>query len=180
LSNQIQEQEKSQVLIWAKAITEKSYVLKISNDVFQKLRAEERKKVEITSKTTQIILSDRVDKNLPLYLDILKLNDQIPIISTDREYNILESRNLESTVLIKGAKLSQKEHPEFFKYPPVEVNFLGKKNYLFYQDSKIFQQLSKIKLQTTHPYCPSYLLTIKVPWCSMGIFQRTSLKIRRN
>ena len=78
LSNQIKKQEKSQVLLWATAISEKSKVLKISNDVFQKLRDEERKKVEITSKATQLILSESDDRKLALFLDILKLNNQIP------------------------------------------------------------------------------------------------------
>ena len=93
LATKIEKQEESQVILWAKAISEKTKVLKLSTDVFQRLAKEERKKVEITANATRI-LSSEIDmgqnmENISFFVSLLELNDQIPIINTDNELKIL-------------------------------------------------------------------------------------------
>ena len=51
-----------------------------------------------------------------------------------------------------GTILNKTEHGEFFKYPPIEINILGSKNYIFYQDSKIYQDLTDIILKSSDQF----------------------------
>lgn len=153
LANKIEKQEESQVILWAKAISEKSKVLRLSNEIFLKLAEEERKKVEITSKTTQLMSTENIDdKAGSLFLDIMRLNDQIPIIYTDENLIVTDYRNMEGSENMKGTKLSKAQHPEFFNYPPIEISFLNKKNYIFYRESIIFQKISNIIRQSGNQF----------------------------
>lgn len=152
IAKKIENQEKAQVILWARAITEKAKILKLSNAVFLKLAEEERKKVEITSKATQLIISESDDKIISLFLDIIRLNDQIPIIYTNQDLIITDSRNIENGNKIKGEKLSKKKYPDFFRYPPVEIQYGANKNYIFYKESIIFQNISKIIEQSSSQF----------------------------
>ena len=84
IAERIQVQEQDQVILWAKAIEEKAKILKLSNAIFLKLAEEERKKVEITSKATQLLANENHNENTTaLFLSIITLNNQIPLIQTD-------------------------------------------------------------------------------------------------
>lgn len=154
ISKQLQNQEKAQVILWAKAVTEKAEILKTSNEIFQKLRDEERIKVEITSKSSQFIINEKETDNdkLSFYLDIIKLNSQIPIVYTDKDYRVVNSKNLTDKGPKIGATLSQKEYPSFFKYPPIDVRYGDKTDYLFYEDSKIYQELTRLILKSSDQF----------------------------
>jgi signal transduction histidine kinase len=144
LANKIEKQEESQVILWAKAISEKTKVLKMSNEVFQRLAKEERKKVEITSNTTRFLISESDNEKMSFFVSILELNDQIPVIYTDANNRILTTRNVDDKSLKTGSFLSKKNHIEYFKYPPIEMDVLNKKNYIYYRESIIFQKISNV------------------------------------
>lgn len=152
LAKRIQAQEEAQVILWAKAITEKAKILKLSNEVFSQLANEERKKVEITAKATQLIVSENKEDVLSIFLDIIKMNDQIPIISTDEQYTVIDFKNIDPKTIQKGIKLTKDKHPEFFNYPPVKIHFLNKKNYIFYRESIIFQKIQQVLQQSSNQF----------------------------
>lgn len=148
IADRIQKQEEAQVILWAKTISEKAKVLKMSNEIFLKLAEEERKKVEITSKATQLIAIDNYNENTTsLLLDIITLNNQIPLIQTDENYIITDYKNI-SQPIVKGKKISKSNFNEFFKYPPIEVAYADKKNYIFYKESIIYQNISSVIKQS--------------------------------
>ena len=152
LAQQIEEQEKAQVLLWANAISQKNNILKETSKIFQILRNEERKKVELTSKATQFVLSESDNDKLIFFLDIIKLNTTIPVVSTKEDLTITDFRNVVDSKLAIHSKLSKTNNPEFFKYPPIEVNSIGNKSFLFYQDSKIYKELTEIMVHSNNQF----------------------------
>lgn len=144
LANRLDKKEESEVILWAKAISEKAKVLKLSNEVFRLLASEERKKVEINYRTTEFLLSENNNEILSYLLFISESNNQIPIIITDASQKILTSRNVENIKFKNGIVLSKTIHPEYFKYQPIVIDLHGKKNYLYYRESKIYQKLSEV------------------------------------
>jgi signal transduction histidine kinase len=152
LAKQIEDQEKAQVLLWANAISQKNNILKETSKIFQILRNEERKKVELTSKATQFVLSESDNDKLIFFLDIIKLNTTIPVVSTKEDLTITDFRNVVDSKLAIHSKLLRTNNPEFFKYPPIEVKSMGKKTFLFYQDSKIYQELTEIMVHSNNQF----------------------------
>jgi anti-sigma regulatory factor (Ser/Thr protein kinase) len=144
LANKIEKQEESQVILWAKAISEKTKVLKMSNEVFLRLAKEERKKVEITATSTQFLISENNSDKMSFLISILELNDQIPVINTDDKNKILSTKNVDDKSLKAGIYLTKNKHSEYFKFPPVEIDLLGKKQFVYYRESIIFQKISQV------------------------------------
>lgn len=152
IADSIQKQEEAQVILWAKAIGEKAEILKLSNAIFSSLAEEERKKVEITSKATQLLANEHQNENTTsLFLDIITLNNQIPLIQTNENYTITDYKNLPGTIRI-GAQLKKSEFPDFFKYPPIEIAYSNKKNYIFYKESIIYNNISTVIEQSSNQF----------------------------
>lgn len=153
IADSIQRQEEAQVILWAKAIEEKAEILKLSNEIFLKLAEEERKKVEITSKATQLLAGENLDEKVTsLFLDIIRLNNQIPLIQTNENYVITDFKNVSKPSIKVGKLLEKSKNPEFFKYAPIEIAFLDKKNYIFYKESIIYQNISAVIEQSSNQF----------------------------
>lgn len=153
LADSIQKQEEAQVILWAKAIGEKAKILKLSNEIFLKLAEEERKKVEITAKATQLLAGENPDEKIAsLFLDIIRLNNQIPLVQTDENYVITDFKNVVKPSLKQGVLLKKSDNPEFFKYAPIEISFLDKRNYIFYKESIIYQNISAVIEQSSDQF----------------------------
>jgi two-component system, sporulation sensor kinase D len=152
IADRIQMQEQAQVILWAKAIGEKAKILKLSNEIFLKLAEEERKKVEITSKATQLLANENHDENTTsLFLNIITLNNQIPLIQTDENFVITDFKNIEKNIQ-RGMVLDKPKYPDFFKYKPIEVFFSDKKNFIFYKESIIYQNISTLIDQSSDQF----------------------------
>jgi signal transduction histidine kinase len=152
IADRIQMQEQAQVILWAKAIGEKAKILKLSNEIFLKLAEEERKKVEITSKATQLLANENHDENTTsLFLNIITLNNQIPLIQTDENLVITDFKNIEKNIQ-RGIVLDKAKYPDFFKYKPIEVFFSDKKNFIFYKESIIYQNISTLIDQSSDQF----------------------------
>ena len=152
IAERIQIQEQAQVILWAKAIEEKAKILKLSNAIFLKLAEEERKKVEITSKATQLLANENHNENTTaLFLSIITLNNQIPLIQTDENFVITDFKNIEKNVQ-RGMVLEKAKFPDFFKYKPIEVIFSDKKNFIFYKESIIYQNISTLIDQSSDQF----------------------------
>lgn len=152
IADSIQKQEQAQVILWAKAIEERAKILKLSNEIFLKLAEEERKKVEITSKATQLLANENHDENTTsLFLNIITLNNQIPLIQTDENFVITDFKNIEKNMQ-RGIILDKSKYPDFFKYKPIEITFSDKKNYIFYKESIIYQNISTVIDQSSDQF----------------------------
>lgn len=110
--------------------------------LFQTFKGEERLKMELWGQATQKIVkstSDTEDLELPRFIQ--ENNTTIPIILADGAGNILTTKNIDENIATDSAEA--KELLEDFKSqnPPIEVDFLGEKQYIYYGNSFLLNQL---------------------------------------
>lgn len=110
--------------------------------LFQTFKGEERLKMELWGQATQKIVkstSDTEDLELPRFIQ--ENNTTIPIILADGAGNILTTKNIDESITTDSDEA--KELLEDFKSqnPPIEVDFLGEKQYIYYGNSFLLNQL---------------------------------------
>src|ERR1700752_3964327 len=137
LVRRIADDERKKVQLWAEAVQKKARLVKFTNDLFLKLQNEERKKAELYASATEQLYKDITD--VSFVLKVLQDNTTVPVILTDENQNVTASRNVDST--IASDKEALRKELELMKktYPPVVIEYYkGKKNYLYYRDSRLF------------------------------------------
>ena len=141
LVNGIKNDEEKKIRLWAEAVQKKAGLVKFTNDLFQKLQIEERKKAELYALATKQLSADEFSVS-EFVLKVLQDNTTVPVILTDDQNNITASRNLDST--IENNKDALKKELETMKalYEPVVIDvYRGKKNYLYHKDSRLFSDI---------------------------------------
>ena len=143
LVRQIAEGEKEQVQSWANAIQKKAELVHTTQDLFDKIAAEERKRVEIWAEANRRVAISPLDEDPAFYTTILFSNTTIPMILTTEDGEIITSANLNpqfinDTSYIQNQLAEMKEKDQV-----VEINYFeNQKNLLYYNESTIFSELS--------------------------------------
>lgn len=143
LVKRIADDERKKVKLWAEAVQKKARLVKFTNDLFQKLQNEERKKAELYASATEQLYKDITD--VSFVLKVLQDNTTVPVILTDEHQNVTASRNVDS--IVASDKEALKKELELMKqtYPPVVIEYYkGKKNYLYYRDSRLFNETKTV------------------------------------
>ena len=141
LVNEIRKDERKNVEIWADAIHRKADLVNFTNNLFEQIKDEERKRVSIVAEAQRRIISATSNEDLNFFLSIIGENNTIPVIITDDNQRIMNSRNCDVEI---GVTLEGKLLQEFSAYPPITVTYyMNKKIYLYYKDSNIFSALKK-------------------------------------
>lgn len=144
LVNEVRQDERKNVQIWADAIHRKADLVNFTNVLFEQISTEERRRVITLAEAQKRIITATANEDLNFFLDIIANNTTIPIVQTDEEGNIGTTRNVtfnvDSVKRLEGTLLK-----EFTDYPPIVVNYFGnKKIYLYYKDSNIFTELRTV------------------------------------
>jgi len=108
---------------------------------FQKVKTEERIKMELWAKAQKTLTSAEVGAELPLVLEIFSANTTIPLILTDRNDSIISYNNVEE----KDFKNNSKNFLERFKKQnePVVIEYdTDKYQYLYYGNSPLLTKLT--------------------------------------
>lgn len=143
LVKKIAEQERKNLNIWAEAIQKKANLVAYTQELFEKIADEERKKVELWAKGSQQLASADVEVgNLNFIFEVIRNNQTIPVILVDDKNKIISSINLDSSISNNDIALrTELELMKREKRPIVIEIAKGKRNYLFYRDSKLFFEL---------------------------------------
>lgn len=144
LVNHIRERERDNIRIWASAIHKRAELVKTTDLFFSQLQIEERKKVALLAEAHKRINEKDLDEDLTFYFDIITSNTTIPVIQTNSKNEILGSMNLDvgidSIKILDGDLLAS-----FSQYPPVMMDYYNnEKFYLYYKDSRIFNETQKM------------------------------------
>ncbi|MFH0894635.1 MAG: HAMP domain-containing sensor histidine kinase [Bacteroidota bacterium] len=144
LVEKIAGEERKKAALWADAIQKKSSLVIYTEDLFQKIQEDERRKVELWATAMHRLLTENNSNDLTFYVDIISSNKNIPIILTDEKDVVVSQVNLEKPVKV-GEKMDSLVKVAFSKYEPIEVKYHNKTlNYLYYQDSQIFDKLQQV------------------------------------
>ncbi len=148
LVNQIKQNEKQKVELWAKAVQKKASLVKFTKELFEKIKASETKKAELFAEATkELSKGDDLSgsQDISFVLAVLQENTTVPVILTDDKDRILFSRNLDSlkekdTVYLKEQFLIMKS-----LYAPVEIDvYKGMKQRLYHKDSRLFNDIKLV------------------------------------
>lgn len=141
LARQIGRDEKQKVKLWAEAVQRKAKLVKFTNDLFQKLQSEERKKAELYALATKELNNSSNEISL-FVLKVLQDNTTVPVILTDDAGNVNASRNLDSVIANDPEALKKELALMKSLYEPVVIDvYQGRKNYLYHKDSRLFNDI---------------------------------------
>ncbi|MFN8277628.1 MAG: HAMP domain-containing sensor histidine kinase [Chitinophagales bacterium] len=171
LSNRIAREEKFKARLWAEAISSKAQLVRYTNNLFTRLQEDERKKVNVWARSTAFLVTVDNNEELTFFTDIVTGNNEIPVIWTDENGKIIDHRNFDflsaETKTIDAAELAS-----FRIYPPIVINILGKRNYVYYRDSNLFSELKK----TLNEIISSFINEVVVNTASAPVIMTDSLQ----
>ncbi len=143
LVNKIAADERNKVKLWADAIQKKANLVKYTNELFEKIKTDERKKVELWAEATRQLSQDLSDYGF--VLKVVADNTTVPVILTDEHGTPITSRNLDPEKENDKTYLKLQMQAMRAVQEPIEITvYKGKKNYLYYKDSKLFSELKHV------------------------------------
>lgn len=144
LVKNIARDERDKITTWANAIQQRVSLVNYTEDFFDQIRAEERKRVEILAEATERMVLADDNENILFYLSIISNNTSIPVILADAEGRIKEARNVDfdpDSVKQFTPELLE----EFSVYPPLKLDYYsGNIIYFYYKDSRLFSELKVV------------------------------------
>lgn len=136
--------ERSKITTWANAIQQRVNLVNYTDDFFDSIRVEERKRVEILAEATERMVEADDNENILFYLSIISKNTSIPVILADGKGNIKEARNVDFDPRVVK-KFTPELLEEFSVYPPLKLDYYsGNYVYFYYKDSKLFSELKVV------------------------------------
>ena len=115
----------------------------ITNNLAKKLSIEERKKVELWALgIRQLSALDNAEKDYTFIFEVVKNNETVPVILTDRNGQIISSRNLDPNRENDPAYLSKQLEKMRKDNDAIEITLLdGNKNFVYYKESILLTRL---------------------------------------
>jgi signal transduction histidine kinase len=148
LVKKIAEDERQKVSLWADAIQTRASLIKDTEDFYQDIQEEERKRVELLTMAYERIFDpDGSDEELTFYSLIFQSNTTIPILIVDENGEVMSYRNLDPR--FGDPQYFDGNLREYFsEYPPMSFTFghpfRVETQYLYYQDSRVFTELREV------------------------------------
>lgn len=139
------------LFLYASAIFIIAVTIWFVNNLSGRIEQEETKKVATwVAATRTLFVSSPTDANLNLAIEIVTNNNTIPLILTDQDGNIIDSRNLDSNRIMRNPHYLAHELADFKKqHPPFRMEIdhkLKLYNSIYYGDSYI------LKMVRYYPY----------------------------
>jgi len=143
LVKKIADDEKKKVRLWAEAIQRKASLVKYTNELFHKIENEERQKIGLWAEANRQLGRDLSDYTF--VLEVIKNNLTIPVIITDDKQSVMLPKNIDSSFVNDKEYLQRQIDTMKSQHDPIEIEILpGKKNYLYYRDSRLFTELKTV------------------------------------
>jgi signal transduction histidine kinase len=143
LVDKIASDERGKARLWANAIRERANFILRTDSIFQTISVSERKKVELWAAATKEL--GRENTVNPFVLEVIKNNEEVPVILTDMKNRINSYRNLDPSLSKDTIWLRKQLDTMKSQYPPIVIDiFAGQKDFLYYKDSRVFSSLKNV------------------------------------
>jgi two-component system, sporulation sensor kinase D len=156
IADRIREEEHSKVRLWSETIQRKAELVNFTENLFQQLRDEERRKADLLGRAYRII-SDPNDMNdLTFVTEFLWGNTTIPVLIYDSNGQLWNSVNLppgkeNNKTYIDSLYLAISK-----KNKPIELVEVGQK--IYYDDSRLFSRLQSTMDDLIHSFISETVL----------------------
>lgn len=114
-----------------------------TDSLVKKLAIEERKKVELWAKATNLVANSKIEGEcLEFVFTVIKYNVTVPVILVDEDTSIIMYNNLDTVRVTHAGYLEKKLSVMMDENQPIEIPYLpNKKQYLYYSRSTILTAL---------------------------------------
>ncbi|GAB4448105.1 MAG: hypothetical protein OHK0036_03120 [Bacteroidia bacterium] len=144
--------ERKKIQLWANAVQKRAGLVKITSELFEALKQEERKKAELYAQATQQLIK-AAPEDIPFILDVLKNNTTVPVILTDEKGNITAYRNIDSSLMNNARSADSILNLMKKNSEPLVIKVFGnKKNFLYYKDSKLLENIHLVFDSIIHSF----------------------------
>jgi len=129
----------------------------VTNRLVKELKKEERKKIELWAQATKQLVNISGEGDYSLAIHVITDHHNIPLMLVDECDSILENRNMLNTTKLDsfliGLKLKKekvitksflRKELEYIRAngdEPIEINFIGDKQWIYYKDSALLNRL---------------------------------------
>lgn len=118
-----------------------SLILWNTYSFFQNFKEQERIKMEILTSAYKKLSNSKLDAQLELERKILESNNNIPLILTDDEGNIISHRNFDDKSIEKEGYLEKQLALMKEQNTPFIIHSGNTKQYIYYRDSQLLTKL---------------------------------------
>lgn len=119
-----------------------SLILWNTYSFFQIFKEEERNKMELWATAQKSLINATLDSDIQLPSYIIENNKTIPLILTDKNLNIVNTKNIDSLIAKDSLKLKDFFESIKNQNQPIKVNWLSNDYYwLYYGDSPMLNKL---------------------------------------
>lgn len=139
-------EERQKAKLWVDAIQEKAKLVKNTNELFDQIKEEERRRSELWAKGIKELKSIKSpNQDISFLFEVVRNNETIPVILTDEQGNLINARNVDSSIVNHPDKVKQEIEEMAKVHPPIVIRISeNNKNYLYYKDSRIFSELKEV------------------------------------
>ncbi|MBW6478102.1 MAG: HAMP domain-containing histidine kinase [Bacteroidales bacterium] len=145
--NKIAEDELQKVRIWADAVQNRANLVLVTEQFFEEMRTEDRKRVTLWAEATRRFIEDE-GGDISFYARIIVENTTIPVLLVNSQNVIASHLNLTETgddsVQLEGQPFEGEIREQFSVYEPIPIAYEGQVDYLYYQDSWLFTNMRKV------------------------------------
>lgn len=115
-----------------------------TNRLVKKLANQERKKVELWAKATNLIIYGNArGESLEFLVSVIQDNETVPVIVVDKDTNLIGKKNVDTTRIADPVYLRAKLKEMKEQNPPIEIPLTANnKQYLYYGRSTILTKLT--------------------------------------
>ncbi|MBP1673674.1 MAG: hypothetical protein H6Q25_1489 [Bacteroidetes bacterium] len=136
----IAEEERRKVRIWADAITYKAELVSHTDNFFEVIRTEEKKRASLLAKAIQKVSEVDFDEDITFYADFISSNTTIPTILTDEAGNVQIPPSFD--VKIEKIKNISELGGDIADYEVIKIPYDKRKYTLvYYKESQIYSNL---------------------------------------
>jgi len=150
IAGRIREQEREKVELWSEAIQRRAELVNFTEELFEELRAEERKKADLLAKAYQIISDPSDQSDLTFVTDYIWGNTTIPILIYNESGKLLYTANLEDRRSADKAYVDSLLRVMKEKYEPIRFPDVGLR--VYYNDSYLFMELQQTMDDLIHSF----------------------------
>ena len=144
LVKSIAEQESAQVKLWAEAMEQHAELMRYAEKFFGDVSEQEQLRVELLARAYQQVLDFSNNKDMGVYLVIIRNNISIPLIITNAGGEIIFSNNLPENQRDKKV-FDDEMKAAYSKFPPIMISEgLAEVQWLYYNESLIYTELKAV------------------------------------
>ncbi len=144
LVKSIAAQEAHQVQLWAEAMEQHAEMMHYAEKFFDDVSEQENLRVDLLARAYQQVLDFSNNKDMGVYLDIIRNNISIPLVITNSHDDIVFANNLPESQ--KGKKVFDSEmKAAYSNFPPIMISEgLDEVQWLYYNESLIYSELKTV------------------------------------